>query len=711
MRETARLLALNYQSKEERIAEDLAMLSASSALHSFTNDHAVPEQADSPASSARAKMPTEDFFVSLLKSRPSYLQLSLISVANGGREMLRVVRKGDEVTTVDASDLQTSDVAQTLPEVFHHDWNDMHPRHPELGHMLFLDAARNPGPGTGEARSGNVLAVAYPIPRNSHMPLGYIVLMVDVGKLTAPMFNRIEDGNSALLSTSSGLFSYGADCNACALKASGISPKLLALLDTARHSSNVEGAVFGHDRVSYYLRTPALPEASHTGSLLIFQEPRSNILDKVDEIALRSLLPIGISLLVIGTFTAWLTRRLLRPLKVLETEVSKARTKDAVPKLPIASLDEIGSVARAFQGLIDDYAQSETRLATLIDNLGEGVITIDGRGLIKTYNPASERIFQWREQEILGKNIEILMPKESTSSLRGFLIQFARNEHPSTPLNLPDVIALRKNGTTFHAELTVTDIRLDGELTLIGIFRDITDRRAADKAKSEFIATISHELRTPLTSIHGALGLMRMENVVSDPVKVRRMAEVALINSERLIKLINDILDIEKLERAEFPLTLASKRLRPAIASAVASFEGYGTETDVSLDFDQESDDAIVEIDVDRITQVIGNLLSNAAKFSDPGGRVQVSIRRCPEVGTVRVSVQDEGCGIGEEAQATIFEKFTQADSSDRRKFPGTGLGLNIARTIVERHGGTIGMESTVGVGTTFYFDLPVKPD
>jgi PAS domain S-box-containing protein len=243
---------------------------------------------------------------------------------------------------------------------------------------------------------------------------------------------------------------------------------------------------------------------------------------------------------------------------------------------------------------------------------------------------------------------------------------------------------------------------------VIGFFSlgtDITELRRIDRMKTEFVSTVSHELRTPLTSIRGSLGLISGGVAGELPEAVKSLVGIAKNNCERLIRLINDILDSEKIESGKLRLDLQVVDIRQLVQQALAANEGFAGQHNVRLVMRAPETPLHVRIDSDRMTQVLTNLLSNAVKFSPAGSPVEVRLSRTAQ--KVRVEVVDVGPGIPEEFSARIFQKFSQADSSDTRQKGGTGLGLNISRALVEKMGGTIGFSSKAGVGTTFFFEVP----
>ena len=249
----------------------------------------------------------------------------------------------------------------------------------------------------------------------------------------------------------------------------------------------------------------------------------------------------------------------------------------------------------------------------------------------------------------------------------------------------------------------------DGEGKVIGamhIMRDITQRMKIDQLKNEFVSIVSHELRTPLTSIRGSLGLLVGGAVGDFDDKTKKMLNIAYSNSERLIRLINDILDIEKMESGKIDFQLTPVDLQKIIEEAVTSNQPYCEKFEVTIIFNKPAVNVFVYADYGRLMQVLTNLISNAVKFSHAGGVVTVNVTSENKI--VRVAIADTGEGIPEEFQKFIFQKFAQADPSAIRKQSGTGLGLSISKAIVEKLDGIIGFTTDPGNGTTFYFELPI---
>jgi PAS domain S-box-containing protein len=353
------------------------------------------------------------------------------------------------------------------------------------------------------------------------------------------------------------------------------------------------------------------------------------------------------------------------------------------------------------QNVLDEKA----RLLAVIDNVVDGIITINEKGFIETFNPAAARIFGYSPDEAIGQSVKLLMPESDHREYDDYLLNHVSIDAQRVKGVGLEIIGLRKDGTTFPMEMALSTLLIGDQSHFAGIVRDITERKRVEQMQKEFISTVSHELRTPLTSIRGSLGLILGGVVGELPEKVHDLLAIANNNSERLITLINDILDVEKITAGMMDFDYTVTNLIPVIKKALESNKGYGDQLNVKFIFEQgENERVIVRIDEKRIDQVMSNLLSNAAKNSPTGDHVDIMVTTSK--GQAHIAVHDHGKGIPEKFKSRIFSKFAQADSSDTRQKGGTGLGLSITKGIVEQHGGSVHFDSSPDKGTTFYVDL-----
>lgn len=345
----------------------------------------------------------------------------------------------------------------------------------------------------------------------------------------------------------------------------------------------------------------------------------------------------------------------------------------------------------------------------LLTSVGDGIYRVDGVGAITFVNTATEMLLSRNETELIGHNAHDLFhaprPDGTAFPAEGCYI----NEAIGSGLTVrgEDDLYVRGDGEVITVEATASPLQdEEGIRGAVVVFRDVSQRREVERLKGEFVSIVSHELRTPLTSIRGSLGLVSGGAFGTLPPQAGRMVEIAVAGTDRLTRLINDILDIERIEAGTLPMTLTTCAVEPLCAEAAAALAGMSADAGVEVRLGACR--GTVWADQDRVIQTLINLAGNAIKFSDPGTEVWIEAR--PAGDMVELSVSDHGRGIPEDKLDAIFGRFTQIDSSDARDKGGTGLGLAISRTIVERLGGRIWAESFPGKGSVFRFNLPVEP-
>ena len=355
--------------------------------------------------------------------------------------------------------------------------------------------------------------------------------------------------------------------------------------------------------------------------------------------------------------------------------------------------------------IADALHDSEEQLRQLTDNVPALMAYVDADQRFQFHNKAYEEAFGLPREKIHGKTLlEIAGPEfysrisgHVREALSGYSVRYEREQ-------------LTASGERREYVMSYFPRYGEGDAQdkVIGFFTlgtDVTELKRIDRMKSEFVSTVSHELRTPLTSIRGSLGLVSGGVAGALPERAKSLVEIAKNNCERLIRLINDILDSEKIESGKMQFELQSLELLPLLQQTLADNEGFAAQHQVKLILHAPRQPLKVQVDSDRLLQVMTNLLSNAIKFSPAQGTVLVLLGR--HAGRVRVEVSDNGPGIPEEFRQRIFQKFSQADSSDTRQKGGTGLGLAISKAIIERMEGSLGFTSKVDVGSTFFFELP----
>ncbi len=341
--------------------------------------------------------------------------------------------------------------------------------------------------------------------------------------------------------------------------------------------------------------------------------------------------------------------------------------------------------------------ESEARHRALLDAIPDAMITISRDGTVLEYKAPREGILPQTPSQYPNKPIAEVLP----AGFGRLVMEHVEEALETGQKQVFDFqLPINQEGHDIEARIVVS-----GEDETLCILRDITERKNAERLKTEFLSVVSHELRTPLTSISGSLALMAAGATGVLPAQADAMIGIAHRNSERLVRLINDLLDLQKIESGTMPLKLEPVEVLPLVEQVMEANYAYGSRYGVTFELDEDVPDLWVHADADRLMQVLTNLLSNAAKFSPAESTVAITVER--HGASVRVSVVDSGPGIPEEYQDLIFQKFAQVDASSSRQKEGTGLGLSISKAIVEMHGGAIAFDTVPGQGTTFYFDLP----
>lgn len=370
---------------------------------------------------------------------------------------------------------------------------------------------------------------------------------------------------------------------------------------------------------------------------------------------------------------------------------------------------------------------SQARFAGILEIADDAIISIDTKQRITLFNLGAEKIFGYTANEVLGRTLDILLPPSAVMAHRRHVKDFGTSSGQARRMGeRRPIYGRRKDGSEFPAEASISRLELGDEMVFTVILRDITERKNVERMKDEFVSVVSHELRTPLTSIHGSLGMLASGLLSADSERGKRLLQIAVDSTDRLVRLINDILDIERIESGKVNMVKTTCNVVDLLAEAVDGVQAIADRADITLEVETLS--AQIWVDGDRIVQTLTNLLSNAIKFSPAGNKIWLSATLCekpgdrqqtPDPSTRELSypppsseilfvVRDWGRGIPADKLETIFERFQQADASDSRNHDGTGLGLAICRSIVQQHGGHIWVESELGAGSSFYFTLPV---
>ncbi|MBT4769753.1 MAG: PAS domain S-box protein, partial [Rhodospirillaceae bacterium] len=377
--------------------------------------------------------------------------------------------------------------------------------------------------------------------------------------------------------------------------------------------------------------------------------------------------------------------------------------------------DEFSYLANTFNDTAHKLAaarietkKNTKKLQSILDTAVDGIITIDRKGTVLSFNRRSQVLFGYFSTEVIGKNIKMLMPDPYQSEHDGYLSNFMDSGKKKIIGIGREVQGLRKDGHVFPMDLAVSEVKVGDDITFTGIVRDISERKEIDQMKDQLISTVSHELRTPLTVILGYLPFLTNPEKLPAPEMVADFARKIEVSGKHLLEMLNDLLDISKLEEGKFNLNTGL--LDPSKIVREVSAQLAPKAREKNLEIVVTAENCIIEADPVRLRQILINLMGNAIKFTNTG-HITIILSVDHNNNEAVFSVTDSGVGLTTEDQEKIFDRFKQADSTSTRSAEGTGLGLAISKSLVELHGGKIAVFSIENVGSTFIFSLPIKSE
>jgi PAS domain S-box-containing protein len=356
--------------------------------------------------------------------------------------------------------------------------------------------------------------------------------------------------------------------------------------------------------------------------------------------------------------------------------------------------------------LTAQLAQSERRIRATVEQANDPLITVDKHGSIKQWTPKAVTLFGLTEAEARSKSIFDFC-NESTRAEAQSMFTKAAGDLTTIPHKPFEFTITASDGRETPVEISAFSISIDGEDMLCAFVRDITERKLIQERLNEFYYLVSHELRAPLTSIGGSIDLIETDADSTISKSSKKFLSIAQTSCQRLIKLVSDLLDVKKIELGKMNMAEEAVDLLDVVSDAVAQFESTFIQRQLKCEKMFDTTDFVTG-DAERLVQVLTNLLANAIKFSPDQAMIVIKVDS-PGQNRVRVSVVDQGPGIGEDVKSSLFQKFSQLQNADSMPRIGSGLGLAIASAIVKEHGGEIGVDSELGKGSTFWFALPAR--
>jgi len=694
-----RLIAQSFKLSYDEIASDVKVLSLTPAIQGIirARENGGIDPMDG-SSEDTWKERLAAIFVSVMRARSHYAQVRLVGLADDGREIVRVNRVPFGVEAVDDDALQKKAGELYFEEtVFKRSTK-----------VEFSDITFNRENGLLDDTMTLMIRAILPVYDMHGKMFGMIIINTPFEHVFGAALNFIGDQNETLVLDINGdLTVYRRDENS--KRFTFLGKKYRTLPEAAQmliSTSSGETQTRTDQSIAYMVRRPMSDDAYSTIAIIL-ETPRQAVMAPV----MRTLdISVAVSIALVFlclVLSLVMARRFSRPIGAMIGEIEKTENFGQLPSLPLNRNDEFGALARAFHCKASDLLESQTKKRSILDNILDGVVTIDSTGAIDIFNPSCERIFGYTAAEAVGRNISILVPPPVAGEHDKYLARYLNTGDARILGITREVSARRKDGSVFPIELSISELIINGNRQFIGTIRDITERKQIEIMKDEFVSTVNHEIRTPLTAVQGSLGLLRKTTADRLDDKSRGLLDLSYRNCLTLTRLVNDILDFEKIssgkDEYDFAVSDICAVVRGTVAREAESVRKYG------VTFALHCDDGPIRaaIDMERFNQALGNVLSNAAKFSPHGGIVDIAVYQ-PTPDQVRIGVTDRGPGIPDQFRETIFKKFVQIDGSATRTKGGSGLGLAIARSIIEAHDGTIDFVTSQGYGTTFTLVLPV---
>lgn len=657
-------LAISIEASEEELAGLSHIFAVEEIVEAVS---AITRAGDDPVAPANAKAQLESIFWALLSEEPAYAQIRLLTAAQNGQELVRVNRTAEGIEIVPNAELQQKGDEPYIQEALAYvdpqiDWTNGADKHAHQIYLSQITLNREYGLVT-EPKSANLRMIS-PVYAADGQLFGFLIINTDWGTFLQEAFKDVRVAHSVFVfNENMDYFEYVPELERLGFEfhETYSAPPPAFLMDAATSTESI--LTSGEDDLTVHSHFNINNDPSRYFSVLV-RVDQSALLAGVRDLGsfsvVMSLALVALAFICSLLFADWLTS----PLQSLTDAVVDAKRRHAGLKIAHTRNDEIGTLAREFSELSQSLAESEIKTGSILKGIGEGIIAITDRGMIFDTNPALNEVFGYEKDELIGQSIAVLMPAPARERSASFFGQPPEAGRPNINWFKQEAVGQKKSGELFDAELTITEVTLKNESVYIGIVRDISERKAIEKAKSEFLATVSHELKTPLTSIMGALQILKMAPQAD--ARNAKLLDAADRNSHRLLRLVEDILDFESYNKGELRLQKVVFDVNQLVQQSCEEMQMEAENAGIDIRLERSGQPLWVDGDKKRLFQAVTNLLTNAMKFSKRGGAVAVTCAPGEDAQTVCIAVADNGIGIPESELENIFKSFTRVDSPTR---------------------------------------------